>query len=498
MSESCIAHSALGPLAGMARDGVEVYLGIPYATADRFAPPVAADGWDDVRDATAFGPIAPQKPGAHFQSPTLTVDEQCLSANVWTPGTTGARPVMVWIHGGSFRNGSGASPLYDGAALAARGDIVVITVNYRLGVLGFLGHPSLSTNGGPPANWGMLDLVEALRWVQRNATAFGGDPGDVTLAGESAGASAVSLLCTMPAADGLFHKAIAQSGSPLVASLSRAIALAERLVTTTGVADVLALRALPVERLLAAQYELESTAHDLGFIPAVDDVVIPNLPTLALAAGVAAGIPTLIGSNVDEFKLWAGEDPHSRDLDDARLRTRLEPNFPAAEIDGLIDTVRSARNRRGEPSGANEVYYAIESERLFRVPALHIADHQGTHAPTFVYLFGWGSPIMNGWLGSCHGLEIAFMFGNQGRGDIAEFTGAGPAADALAEEMMDAWIAFIHTGDPSTAALAWPTHDPATRPTMVFDRTSRLELAPRDEERTAVDAGLRQAETTGN
>ena len=498
MSESCIAHSALGPLAGTARDGVEVYLGIPYATADRFAPPMAADGWDDVRDATAFGPIAPQKPGAHFQSPTLMIDEQCLSANVWTPGTTGARPVMVWIHGGSFRNGSGASPLYDGAALAARGDIVVITINYRLGALGFLAHPSLSTNGGPQANWGMLDLVEALRWVQRNARAFGGDPGDVTLAGESAGASAVSLLCTMPAAAGLFHKAIAQSGSPLTTSLSRAIDLTERLMAVTGATDVAALGDLPLERLLAGQYELETAAHDLGFIPAVDHTVIPSLPTPALANGAGAGIPTIIGSNVDEFKLWAGEDPHSRDLEDAQLRTRLEPNFPASEIDALIDTVRSTRTRRGEPSGANEVYYAIESERLFRVPALHIADHQSAHAPTFVYLFGWGSPIMDGWLGSCHGLEIAFMFGNQGRGDIGAFTGSGPAADALADEMMAAWIAFIRTGNPSTAALAWPTHDPATRPTMVFDRTSRLELAPRDEERIAVDASLRQAETTGN
>ena len=490
MSDAPIAHTRDGHVRGIHRDDIQVYRGIPYASADRFAIPVPAAPWNDVLDATAFGPIAPQVGGAQFQSADLDQDEQCLSANVWTPGTAGARPVMVWIHGGAFRTGSGASPLYEGSPLAERGDVVVITVNYRLGVLGFLAHPSLATHDGPMGNWGMLDLVEALRWVRDNAVAFGGDPDDVTIFGESAGAAAVALLCAMPSARGLFHKAVAQSGAPLASKLSEAVELAERMAEVTAPGDVSALRDVPLHLLLAAQQQVEGERLDRTFIPTVDGTVIPTLPGPALAGGSAAGIPMLIGSNVDEWKLWAAADPHSRDLDEDRLRTRLEHSFPAAELEGLINAVRSSRTARGEPSAPTDVFYAVESERTFRVPGLRLADAQSHHAPTFVYLFGWGSPAMGGWLGACHGLEIAFVFGNQGRGEIAAFTGSGIAADGLAERMMDAWLAFVRTGNPSTPDRPWPLHDPATRLTMVFDASTRVELAPRDVERAVIDALL--------
>jgi para-nitrobenzyl esterase len=194
----------------------------------------------------------------------------------------------------------------------------------------------------------------------------------------------------------------------------------------------------------------------------------------------------LIGTNVDEWKLWAAADPRSRDLDEAGLERRLAQRLPAASVAGVIEEVRTARRARGERVEPNDVFYAVESERNFRVHGIRMAEVQAAVGPTFVYLFEWGSPAMGGWLGACHGLEIAFVFGTQGQGDLAAFTGAGADADALAERMMDAWLSFVRTGDPSTSALPWPAYDPAVRPTMVFGRHSRMEPAPRDAERATV------------
>jgi len=480
-----------GVVTGTEGDGVVILRGVPYATAERFAPPVPATPWDGERAATRFGPIAPQAPGAQFQRADLEQDEQCLSLNVWTPAIDGApRPVLVWIHGGAFRSGSSASPLYEGTALARRGDVVVVSINYRLGALGFLAHPSLAREGDPFGDWGLLDCVEALRWVRDNIAAVGGDPGNVTIFGESAGAAAVALLCVMPAARGLFHRAAVQSGAPLALDVATATALAEQLAERVGVASVPALREVPVAEVLAAQAQIEATA-ERAFVPVIDGITVPLArPLKTLAGGSAAGVALLIGTNVDEWKLWAAADPHSRDLDEDRLRSRLDARFREGRAGDVIEAIRAARAARGEGTAPNDVFYAAETERTFRVPSLRTALAQAGNAPTFAYLFEWGSPAMGGWLGACHGLEIAFVFGNQGRGDLAAFTGAGPEADALAGQMMDAWLAFARTGDPSTPALPWPVYEAATRPTMVLGRTTRVEIAPRDEERAAVEAAL--------
>jgi para-nitrobenzyl esterase len=397
---------------------------------------------------------------------------------------------MVWIHGGAFRSGSSASPLYDGSALARRGDVVVVSINYRLGALGFLSHPSLAPDGEAFGSWGLLDCVEALRWVQANIASLGGDPGNVTIFGESAGAAAVSLLCVMPSATGLFHKAIVQSGAPLARDVASGSAIAEQLAAEAGVPDVPSLRDVPVTELLAAQARIEATTEQ-AFVPVVDGVSMPLArPMKTLAQGSAAGVPLLLGTNVDEWKLWAAADPHSRDLDEDRLRSRIETRFGADRAGDVIEAIRAARADRGERSQPTDIFYAAESERTFRVPGLRMALAQARHAPTFTYLFEWASPAMGGWLGACHGLEIAFVFGTQGQGELAAFTGAGDEADALAATMMDAWLAFAHTGDPSTGALPWPAYDGETRPTMVLGRDTRVELAPRDEERRAVEAAL--------
>jgi carboxylesterase type B len=230
-----------------------------------------------------------------------------------------------------------------------------------------------------------------------------------------------------------------------------------------------------------------------AFVPTIDGVVLDRSPLEALAAGSAASVPLVVGTNVDEWKLFAPADPHSRDLDEDGLRRRLERRH-VDDVDGMVATYRSARAARGEGLEPRDVWFAFESDRFFRVPALAAAAAHAAHEPaTFVYLFGWGSPAMKGWLGACHGLEIAFVFGTQGRGELATFTGAGPEADGLARTMMDAWVAFARTGDPSTPAHPWPEYDTATRPTMCFDAETRLEHDPRAPERAAVAATMKFA-----
>jgi para-nitrobenzyl esterase len=484
-----IVKTTAGLVRGRAADGVLEFLGIPYAGPPdgprRFRPPEPVSPWPGVRDAVEFGPIAPQEPGATagFIPADAPQDEDCLSLNVWTPAAEdGGRPVMVWIHGGAYRGGASRSPLYHGAALARRGDVVLVTVNYRLGALGFLAHPDLG--GG---NWGLLDQIEALRWVGANAAAFGGDPANVTVFGESAGAGSVSLLLAAPPARGLFARAMVQSGAPNGLPLASAARLAEAAAEATGASSVEDLRRLPVEVLLKAQLELDRK-QAMTFLPAVDGALFTRRPIELLREGAAGGIPVVVGTNRDEWKLWAAADPHSRDLSEEGLRRRLERRLTGG-VEEVIEVVTAERSARAESTQPNDLWFAIETERFFRVPAIRLADALSAHEPrTFVYLFTWGSPAMRGWLGACHGLEIAFALGTQGRPETAAFTGGGPDADRLAGQMMDAWAALARTGDPSTDGLGrWPAYSAGARPTMVLDRDSRVVDGPMDAERAVVD-----------
>ena len=495
-----IVTTTAGDVEGLTENGLHVFRGIPYAKPPvgdlRLRGPVDAEPWTGVRRAHEFGAWAPQA------DPVTTLtgqmpgrrDEDCLSLNVWTPGTDGTRPVMVWIHGGGFINGSGASALYDGSRLATRGDVVVVTVNYRLGVLGFLAHRELADDacGGAAGNWGLLDQVAALRWVRDNVTAFGGDPGNVTIFGESAGGMSVADLLVMPSARGLFRRAIVQSGPPNATTIERAEAVAAKLVAELGVASVAALREVPTDAILDAQATIvaERRAAGLPLVPVVDGVSVPTPPLQALAGGAANGVDVMIGTNRDEAKMFMVADPANREPDEGVLRRRIEAIFRANDVeaspDDVIDGYRSARAARGEPVDPRELWSAIETDRMFRIGSVRAADAvTAAGSRTHMYLFTWESPAMRGALGACHALEIPFVFGTLANPGMDKFAGSGPAADRLSEQMMDAWLAFARTGDPNHdgAAVAWPTYDSSRRATMVFGADVRVEDAPYDEER---------------
>ena len=425
--------------------------------------------------------------------------EDCLFLNVWTPAPDGKRrPVMVWIHGGAFSIGSGSQPLYDGSVLARRGDVVVVTINYRLGPLGFIRLADV-TNGKIPAtgNEGILDQVAALRWVRDNIAEFGGDPGNVTIFGESAGGMSVGTILAMPSARGLFHKAIPQSGaSHTGAPVARANRTAERVLSKLGVrpGDAGAIRALTPAQLLTGTLLDDGRTPDpelgMAYQPVADGTLVPRAAIEMVADGSASGVAVMAGSVLEEWKLFSLMDPSLHKLDRAGLGARISRHLTAPAADALIDAYEKARATRGEPVTPAELFTAIETDRVFRIPAVRLAQVQGRHDPrVFSYLFTWPSPAMQGALGSCHALELGFVFGTNHLPGMTAFAGTGPAVEKLAVQMQDAWLAFARSGDPGCASVGtWTGYTEARRSTMVFGANTKLEDAPRDQERRAWDA----------
>jgi para-nitrobenzyl esterase len=504
-----VADTRCGKVEGVETSGVVAFKGVPYAAppvgARRWEPPGQPEAWSGVRRAAAFAPTAPQN-----QMPMRLLEaffleepqsEDCLYLNVWTPGVDGARrPVLVWIHGGGFAIGSGSQALYDGAPLARRGDVVVVTINYRLGPLGFL-HLREVTGGRIPAtgNEGILDQVAALEWVRENVAAFGGDPANVTILGESAGGMSVGTLLGLPRARGLFQKAVPQSGAAqTVSSLDRAIRLTERLLAELGIRpdDADALRSAPFERLLEATDRVNGvpgaiTHPEFGMTwkPVLDGRALARPPIEEVRAGSAAGVPLMTGSTLEEWKLMATGDPAALTLDPAGLLERTRASLAGADPAPLVDAYRRARAARGEPTTPFELHAAIETDRVFRMPAIRLLEAQARHEPrSYAYLFTWRSPMMGGMLGACHALELGFVFGTHATPGMRDFCGGGPEADALAESMQDAWLAFARKGDPSCPAVGrWSPHRDGERATQVFGEKRTLELDPRQEERRSWD-----------
>jgi len=490
-----------GKIEGVFRKGLYIFRGIPYAAPPvgerRWLPPAPPKPWGGVRPAKEFAPTAPQAPmEIEFLVPPekQPQSEDCLYLNIWTPGLDGAkRPVMVWIHGGGFTGGSGSGVIYNGRTLSTRGDVVVVTINYRLGALGFLNLNEV-TKGKIPAtgNEGLLDQVFALKWVRDNISRFGGNPDNVTIFGESAGAMSVGTILAMPGARGLFHRAILQSGAAHhVNSLEHAEKVVTIFLNILGIkpTDANKLRSLTEQQILNAQVEFMARARDpklaigdLPLRPVVDGNVIPKLPIHAIAGGSADDVAVLIGTNRDEWKLFAILDKDLPNLDEAGLLRRCQRLIPGGDATGLVEAYRQARSQRNLPVTPAELLTAIQSDRIFRLPAIRLAEaHYQRQQPTYMYLFDWVSPVMNGILGSCHALELGFVFGTLDD----NFTGSGEEAQTLSRKIQDAWAGFARHGDPSCESMGkWELYD-ERRETMVLGKQCILVEAPYDEERRA-------------
>lgn len=483
-----------GRVSGIARDKHVAFLGIPFAKAKRFAAPEPAAGWSGVREATKIGFAAPQTrhmiAGFAASGPQ---DEDCLNLNVFSPACDGAkRPVMVWIHGGGFTHGAGYEKLYDGGPLAVRGDIVVVTLNYRLGALGFLRLPEIGAYG----NQGLLDQIMALRWVRDNIAAFGGDPSEVTIFGESAGSASVGCLVTMPPARGLFKRAIQQSGVGRGSTQQVADRIAGGMLELLGLDRARAKDMLSVapDAILRAQSGIaQKLGADARFGPVVDAESMPVLPLQAIANGAAKAVEIVIGTNRDEVKLF--DAALSRDpIDDAVLVKAVRAVLPKAgdgEAKDLIAVYRASRQVRSLPDSNLDILDAVNSDIRFRVPSLRWAVNQrAAGGKAWVYLFTHASPARRGAFGACHALEMPFVFGTLGAPTKDKFAGTGPDVQRLSVEMMDAWLGFAIKGEPATPAIGpWAPYDGDTRPTMIFDtKRSGQDSDPLSEERCAIEA----------
>jgi para-nitrobenzyl esterase len=480
LAMSLIIETQSGPVRGLQEGAVHVWRGIPYAQAPvgegRFRAPQPPQPWAEVREATAFGAVAPQlsvglesrfnvRPGATQLPPQ---SEDCLFLNVWAPAAPGKYPVMVWVHGGSFVTGSGSMPLYDGARFAAQGEVVVVTLNYRLGALGFLHLADLGP--GFDNNLGLLDQIAALGWVQQNIATFGGDPGRVTIFGESAGAMSIASLLGMPAAEGLFQAAILQSGAVRVQPPERAKAVAQGMLRELGVSEPAALRTLPVEALLqAAQRLLRTFAGGLPFQPVLDAATLPLNPTEALAAGARRDLPLLIGTNHDEGNLFVPPDATGQHLE--RL---LEP-YMAPEL---------ARAIAGGYPTTQAGQAALLTDMVFWLPSLQVAERQAAHAPVWMYRFDWSVPSGQPIPGAFHALELAFVWNALDLPAAQIFLSNAPAPQPLADAMHRAWLAFAHHHDPNgPGLLAWPRYELPARATLIFNTENHVEENPQQARR---------------
>ena len=449
-----------GTVRGVERDGVRVWKGIPYAEAPvgalRFRPPHPPTPWSGERDASRSGAVAVQGRESLMSGvgDKTAMSEDCLSVNVYAPAHATGCPVVVWVHGGAFIMGSGSMPLYSGTSFAARHGIVVVTLNYRLGLLGLL---YLGDLGGDEAgNACLLDQVAALRWVADNIAAFGGNPADVTVMGESAGAVAIANLLAMPAARGLFHRAILQSGAAAFEPPTRAdaTALATRVLADLGT-DVAGLADVPVDRLLALQATIGRERGLTAFSPYVDGVTVPRPPVAAVRAGAGARVPILLGSNRDEWALFDTFLPETTTALQGVLRHRL-----GAELDTIRAAYRSWNDLIGDVA--------------FRIPMIRLAEAHPE--AVYMYRFDVASPAFGGRLGAAHALELPMMWNRLDQPMAKLLLGADTAPFAgIALQLHDTWAAFITRGVPEGGGLpAWPRYDATRRATLLIDHASRV------------------------
>lgn len=498
-----VVKTTNGAVQGLVQGGVQVFKGIRYGAepvgALRFMPPQKPAPWKEIADATDFGAPAIQMFTGVFASPvtdfqrqlssllpipqeTKTGNEDCLSLNVWTQGLGDGkkRPVIVWLHGGGFVAGSGAWPVYDGTNLARKGDAVVVTVNHRLNVFGHLYLGGLAGDAyAKSGNVGMLDVVAALGWVGDNIEAFGGDPGNVTIMGESGGGAKVCVLLAMPDAKGLFHKAIIQSGAALGARpKDAATRLAKGILGELQVnaANVRALQAIPAHAIVSAAFASTAKTEGpgmYGFInlsPVVDGVVLPTDPFIPAATAISANVPIVIGWNKDEMTLFNAGEPWFGKLTETELMERAK-QIAGAKSEGLI-----AAYRKLHPDYTpTYIYNLLLSDTAHSSDSITLAERKAAQkaAPVYVYNLVWETPVANKQFKTPHFLDVPFMFNNVEKARV--LVGPGPQPEALAKQMSDAWLAFARTGNPDAKSIPhWPPYTAEQRSTMAFDVKSRV------------------------
>ncbi|HYI32231.1 MAG TPA: carboxylesterase family protein [Glaciibacter sp.] len=507
---SAVVSVSEGRLGGSIVDGVHVFLGVPYAAppfgANRLRPPQPVDSWSGVRDATELGPeppqVAPPATGGSALGPAEDWDDvgeafarvkrvaaahDCLNLNIWTPDTGATRlPVMVWIQGGMFELSSTAA--YDGSRFARDG-VVCVVINWRPGAEGFL----YLSDG--IANVGLLDQVAALEWVRENIAGFGGDPGNVTIFGESAGAMSIGVLLAMPRADGLFRRAILQSGAAhhvTPAADARRIAeyLAEKL-SVPATRDAIA--SVGVERLLAAQAELKAellanpdpdrwgkaaVATTMPWQPVIDGDIVPEPPIERITAGSSSQVDVIVGTNCDDWRLWIVVSGVIAQITDEILTGPVKAyGYQSLSAYGLpVGRALAAYRARYPAATPGDLLAAVQTDWWMRVPAIRLADaHAKTAAGTYMYEFAWPSPG----LGAVHALEVPFVFDTASTDAplFGPLLGERPPQE-LADVMHAAWVSFARDGDPG-----WPRYELGTRVTMRFDLTSQVVEDPRSWER---------------
>ncbi len=503
---NAVTATTAGKVWGFTRNGIETFRGIPYAASTegkaRFLPPAKPKPWTETRSAMWYGKTCPQAARAGWENDIESFlsqwddgqpGEDCLRVNVWSPALDGKkRPVMFWIHGGGFQAGSGQEqPAYRGENLSRRGDVVVVSVNHRLGVLGFLNLAEYGSQYAESANVGMLDLVAALEWVRDNIANFGGDPGNVTIFGQSGGGGKVGTLMTMPAAKGLFHKAVVQSGSLLMAnkpeesaklaaavmaelSLTKAQASELHELPVGGLIDagVAALRKLAPPRAPGAGFTLPK----LMWAPTVDGKVLPSVPFDPAAPEISADVPMLIGTALNEFNP-AMSNPKAELMTEDELRKQAAAAY-GDKASSIIETCRKIYPNI-KPVEVSSILSAIN---VFRSGAVRQAERKTAQgkAPAFLYEFCWKTPVMDGRPRAFHCSEIPFVFYNTNVSAFA--TGGGPEPRALAAKVSDAWINFARKGDPNHPGLPnWPRFDAQKGPVMILDKICEVKEDPERE-----------------
>lgn len=488
-----IVETNNGKVRGLNMDGTKIFKGIPYGAdtsgRNRFLAPVRPTPWPGVRDATQWGHTSPMYIQAGAVDYMKMIDwlnqpgpqgEDCLVVNVWTPGVKDGRkrPVMFWLHGGGFVNGSSGNPGFDGYNLARKHDVVVVSLNHRLGCLGYLhlgdlgSLPEFSVSG----NAGMLDCVLALEWVRDNIEQFGGDPGSVMIFGQSGGGRKVCTLMTMPSAQGLFHRAIIESGAELrVVTREEGTKMAQGMLDTVGLeaSRIPELQTLPVEQLIAAQTMMMGE-NTLGFGPIMDGNILPQHPFDPAASPLSANIPVIIGTVRSESAITMGNVPRLVSIDAAGLDKEARSMFK-----GNADRVLSTYRRLYPQLSPYQLLLRMATDSSRRIDAITLAERKVAQhgAPVYMYWFTWPSPAFGGRYDAVHGTEVPLVFGNLDPNSL--LTGDGPEARALSDKLGAAWTAFTKTGNPSTKELPqWPAYTMDTRATMNLGATCQVENDP--------------------